>query len=49
MSTDRRMYKEDVVHVYSRILALKKKKNEIKLPTYGNWLDPEIIILSEVR
>ena len=29
MSIDRGMYKEDVVHIYSRILALK---NEIKLP-----------------
>ena len=38
---------KDVVHIYNRIL-LSHKKNEIMLFA-ATWMQPEIIILSEVR
>ena len=44
---DRGMDKEDVVHIYNKIL-LAIKKNEI-MPSVAPWMDLEIIILSEVR
>ena len=45
MSIDREMGKEDVVHRYNGILAIKK--NEI-MPFAETQMDLEIIILSEV-
>ena len=40
------MDKEDVVHIYNGILAIKE--NEI-IPFAATWMDLEIIILREIR
>ena len=45
MSIDRGMDKEDVAHIYNGISAIKK--NEI-MPFAATWMDPEMIILTEV-
>ena len=45
MSINRGMDKEDVVHIYNGILAIRK--NEI-MPFVATWRDLEILILSEV-
>ena len=45
MSIDKGMDKENVVHIYNGISAVKK--NEI-IPFAATWMDLEITILSEV-
>ena len=45
MSINRGMGKEGVVHIYNRILAIKK--NEI-MPFAATWLHLETVILNEV-
>ena len=45
MSIERGMDKEDVVHIYNGILAIKKNKI---MPFEATWMDLEIIIISEV-
>ena len=47
MSINRRMDKEEVVHVYMMKYYSAIKKNEI-MPFAATWMDLEIIILSEV-
>ena len=39
--------KEDVVHIYTVEYYSAIKKNEI-MPFAATWMDPEILILSEV-
>ena len=46
MFINRGLDKADVVHIYNGILAIKK--NEI-IPFTATWMDPKIIILSEVN
>ena len=46
MSIDGEMVKEDVVHIYNRIL-LSHKKNEI-MPFAVTWMDLKFVIQSEV-
>ena len=46
LGTSEWLGKEDVVHVYDRILVIKK--NEV-MPFAPMWIDIEIIILSEIR
>ena len=41
------MNKEDVARIYKVILLSHKKKNEVMSFT-ATWMDPEIIILSEI-
>ena len=48
MSFDRGMDKEVVVHIYSEILLIREKKNEIMLFA-ATWMDLKIIISSEVN
>ena len=46
MPIDRRVGKEDVIHIYSGIL-LSHEKNET-MPFATTWMSIEIIIVSEV-
>ena len=47
MSINRRMDKEDMVHIYIDYYS-DIKKNKI-VPFVATWMDLEIIILNEVR
>ena len=38
---------EDVAHIYNGIVLNHKRRNEI-MPFAATWMQPEIIILSEV-
>ena len=42
------MDKEDVVYIYTRECYSAIKKNEI-MPFAATWMDPDIVILSEVK
>ena len=45
MSTDRRMDKEDVAHIYNGILAIKRNETELFVV---RWMDLGYVIQSEV-
>ena len=45
MSINRGMNKEDGVHIYNGILAIKKNKI---MPFVATWMDLDIVIWSEV-
>ena len=47
MSSNQKMDKENVVHLYNGVLHSRKKNNDI-LTFVGKWIDIENIILSEV-
>ena len=47
MSTERRMDKEDVVHIGMMEYYSAIKKNE-RMPLAATWMDLEIVILSEI-
>ena len=46
MSSSRGMDSEDVVHIHTGVLAIKKNK---VMPFAATWMQLEILILSEVR
>ena len=46
MSINRKMDKEDVVHIHSGILAIKRNETVQSAET---WMDPETVIQSEVN
>ena len=41
------MDKEDIVHIYSEILSIHKKKET--MPFAAAWMDLETVILNEVK
>ena len=47
MSTDRGMYKEDVVHIYTMEYYSAIKKNKI-MPFAAIWVNLEGIVLNEI-
>jgi len=47
MSTDRGVYKENVVHIYTMEYHSAIKRKEI-MAFAATWMDSEIIMLSEV-
>ena len=46
MSINRRIDKEDMIHIYSGILTVTEKKI---MPFAATWMDLEIVILSKIR
>ena len=50
MSIDRGMDKEDVEHIYNRILLRPKPTNKHKIVPFAEiWMDLETVIQNEVR
>ena len=45
MSINRRIDKEDMIHIYNGILTVTEKKI---MPFAATWMDLEIVILSKV-